>query len=642
MGQLYWPSRPRRIALVMMLLVGLVAVALLVGFRFLRSARDTDSKPDPEVLAPGLAAPDPRLAYVGPFKNIHPDVAYVSDAVCAQCHPREAETYSRHPMARTLMPIDQVEFLPLDAKAHNPFEAFGQRFQVRRRGGRIWHTRAALDSKGEPLFQQEIPVHFAIGSGTHGQSYLSIRGSAVLQSPISSFVQNHSMKTWDLSPGFAPNVLSGRRTGADCLFCHSNGANEDPTEERTFRQPIFPNGHGIGCQRCHGPGGEHVRNPGIVKITSGEHLDPTIVNPSHLAPRLREAVCWQCHLEGEVRVVRRGRQRYDYRPGMPLEEFVGVYEDAAENSFEHVNNHVEQMVQSRCYQKRTGPSPLNCLSCHDPHEKPAPDKQVAHYRSACLKCHREDSCSLPHARRLEQNKDDSCVACHMPSFRTSNVAHVSSTDHRIPRKPIPAARADMRKGPVRDLVAFFEKHRVTNDPEAQRDRALAAALLALRGRRMIHPLDRELEEAARRDVGDLAVKAHHGIGLFQRHDPEAALAVLKDVLARQPDHEWGLFGYAITCGQLNQVEEAVASWRRLIELVPAHGGYRYGLIELLMNERMWEQAAEQAQAWIAVDPGFPPARALLRDCLLQLGRIAEANKQDRFFNELTLGQGSRR
>jgi hypothetical protein len=546
-------------------------------------------------------------------------------------------------MARTLIPIDKAPPLPLDETVRNPFEAFGQRFGVVKRQRQIRHVRSAFDSGGGTLFEQEFPVDFAVGSGTHAHSYVFLRGSAVLQTPVTWFSKDESNRFWALSPGFVPNVLSGRRIGADCLFCHSNGANESPDDETTYLQPIFPNGHGIGCQRCHGPGAEHVKNPGKVRTSVGL-FDPTIVNPTHLSHSLREAVCWQCHLEGEVRVLRRGRQRYDFRPGMALEDFVGVYEDAAESSFEQVNNHVEQMVQSRCYQKGTQSDRMGCVSCHDPHVKPTAERAVSWYRAACLKCHEEHGCSLPREQRIARNTDDSCIACHMPAFRTSNVVHVSTTDHRIPRKPLPRktdAPAGMRSGPIKELVSLFEAHRVKNDPEVDRDRALAAALLALRGRKTTYPIDGELAAAARRDPSDLAVKAQFGITLIQQRNPTAALPVLEDVLVRQPNHEWGLFGHAIACMQLGRIDKSITSWRRLIELVPAHGGYRNGLIELLMNERRWQEAAREAKAWIAADPGFPAPRQILAVCSMQLGEIAEAREQERIFHELSrkLGAG---
>jgi hypothetical protein len=625
---------PRRLRRPLLLAAGLVgataAVVLCVAY-----SRWHASAPLGPKLEPGLPSPDPRLGYRGPFENVRPEVAYVSDTLCADCHPLQAKTYSRHPMARTLMPLEPAFLPPLDAPVHNPFGALGQRFEVVSRGRQVLQVRTAQGSKGEPLFRQELETQFAIGSGTHAHSYLSMQGETVLQTPISWFTQ---ARRWDLSPGFGPDVLAGRRVGGDCLFCHSNGANEDPIEDTTYRRPIFPNGHGIGCQRCHGPGGEHVKDPRIVKPRGGSGLDPTIVNPAHLGHHLRESICWQCHLEGDVRVLRRGRQRFDFRPGMPLEDFVAVFVDAEETNFDDVVNQVEQMRQSRCYQKSTEPGKLGCVSCHDPHEVPAPDRAVAHYRAACLKCHGPDACSLPRPQRLARHKDDSCVACHMPPFGTANIAHVSATDHRIPRKPA-ARKADrppgLRMGEVRDLVSVYDGRRGEDDPERERDWALAAALLTRRGREVAQPFLGELEAAAKRDPADLLVRAEYGLALVDAGKAATALPLFEDVLARRKDYGLGLLGRAIACSQLGKTRESLTSWRRLVELEPSHVGYRRGLLELLIRETRWKEAQQAAQSWVAADPGLPEARAVLRDVLLRLGRLDDAKEQDRIVNELT-------
>src|SRR5205823_3198677 len=90
-----------------------------------------------------------------------------------------------------------------------------------------------------------------------------------------------------------------------------------------YESPLFDEGHAIGCERCHGPGALHVRDPGQRDPETG--IDYTIVNPKHLKPDLRAAVCEQCHLEGETRIVRRGRDLFDFRPGLPMQAFWSVF-----------------------------------------------------------------------------------------------------------------------------------------------------------------------------------------------------------------------------------------------------------------------------------------------------------------------------
>ena len=54
---------------------------------------------------------------------------------------------------------------------------------------------------------------------------------------------------------------------------------------------------------------------------------------------------------------------------------------------------VEQMHESRCFRASAGR--LSCISCHDPHQRPEPEKQAAYYQERCLECHADRGCSLP-------------------------------------------------------------------------------------------------------------------------------------------------------------------------------------------------------------------------------------------------------
>src|SRR5436305_708200 len=66
--------------------------------------------------------------------------------------------------------------------------------------------------------------------------------------------------------------------------------------------------NGIGCERCHGAGSEHVRDP------AGAHM----VNPAKLDPERRDSVCSQCHLTGVSRVVKAVLRIADFRDGERL------------------------------------------------------------------------------------------------------------------------------------------------------------------------------------------------------------------------------------------------------------------------------------------------------------------------------------
>src|SRR5262249_7228600 len=149
-------------------------------------------------------------------------------------------------------------------------------------------------------------------------AFLLERGDGYLfESPITWYSRKGK---WALSPGYeADNPHFERFVTPTCLFCHSNQFDHVEGTENRYSQPVF-RGHAIGCERCHGPGELHVRRP---ERSGGE--PPNIVNPARLEPELREAVCQQCHLQGDVRVVRAGRMLTDFRPGLPLTSVESVF-----------------------------------------------------------------------------------------------------------------------------------------------------------------------------------------------------------------------------------------------------------------------------------------------------------------------------
>ena len=579
-------------------------------------------------LPPDPAPPDPRLSYDGPHRNVRPDVGYVGDAACRVCHVDVAHAYARHPMGRSLAPVrDALGPPPHDARGGR-FEALNAAFLVERHGQGLRHTIAPLDADGEPIDSLVFEVAYVVGSGTRGFSYLAQRGGTLSQTPVSWFSQKG---IWNLSPGFTPEMIRGRPIGPDCLYCHANRTRPVDGTVNTYQTPPF-DGHAIGCERCHGPGELHARERSQGLAVSGP-ADYSIVNPGKLAPDLREAVCQQCHLAGEIRVLRRDRSRDDFRPGMPLDLFLTILVPDREDRHAKAVNHVEQMVLSRCFERSSGKKKLGCISCHDPHSPVAPDRRIDFYRGRCLECHRDAGCSKPRETRLKESPRDDCVGCHMPRYSASDIPHVAATDHRIVRRPGPPPGGDPDR---RIPVPFGREAPAADDPGLARDLGVGFAQLAAAGKGNPPRLaGLALELLAPGDfAGDVAAQEARGHALIVLGRKDEALADFEKVLEAAPRRETALHAAALLAQGAGQRDKTLAYWRRLVEVNPWQADYRANLATVLAHARDWPEAHEHCRAWVRLDPGSRPARELWVRCLRQKGDREAARAQEKALRRL--------
>jgi hypothetical protein len=179
-----------------------------------------------------------------------------------------------------------------------------------------------------------------------------------------------------------------------CLYCHV-------TQPRAFRDPPPEKGtgpeaadNGIGCERCHGPGGNHLA------AIKAQFPDLAIVNAGTAQPSALLAQCADCHVVGLPDVIRAAPEdpRYIRSPGVT-------------------------MTMSRCYTESGGA--MSCLTCHDPHRDD--DQPALFFEGKCLGCHSKANTSQTTCR---VNPTQHCLDCHMPKVPVS-VLHTSLTDHYI-------------------------------------------------------------------------------------------------------------------------------------------------------------------------------------------------------------------
>lgn len=589
--------------------VGVVSVLILAGLYLWFQGR-------------GPSGPrDPRLA-ANPYRNIRPEVRYVGDQACQRCHANYNESYHGHPMGRSLAPVAEAERIErFDAAARNPFSVGGFRYSARRDGERMFHTEERVNAEGQVVVERTEEVHYAVGSGQRGRSYLIEKDGALRMSPLTWYPEKG---IWDLSPGYEKgNQNFNRPILNSCLFCHANRAHELPDTLNQYQKPIF-SGYTIGCERCHGPGELHVAR--YEKGQSPLDFDDTIVNPGKLEPKLREAVCQQCHLSGVVRVEKRGRAEYDFRPGLPLEDFLVAFVEGGEGP-EHLRfvGHSEQMQASRCFTASAGK--LGCVSCHDPHRLPAPAEKTAYYNGRCASCHSDNKspCTTPLEERRAQGNN--CTACHMPDLGTQ-INHTAVTDHRVPRRPRDDALGP-RSG--RGTLVPFSKPSAGAEPlELERDLAIALVMAAdgqRIGRKELEPVVGVLQRAVARDPSDLAAEEAYALALSSQGRHAESLRIFEAVLARLPRREFALVNAATEAKQLGRADLAIEYWKRASAVNPTQVRYLVSLARICIETRAWEEGASAARQALALQAASPQSRQYLVRALLGLGRVAEAEAE---------------
>lgn len=562
---------------------------------------------------PAGERPDP-LAALGHEVTSGAAPGYVEDRLCGLCHQDLYVSYQDVAMARsfyrpsTAATQDRlVEDFEAEPYVHEPS---GRRYRIERRGdGGLLFRRWQVDSQGRRIHELEIPVDWILGSGNHSRVYLYRTPQGELyQLPLAWYARlgEDGEPGWSMSPGFDRPDHEGvlRRVRRECMFCH-NGYPDVPEGSDAHHAPqTYPEElpEGTGCQRCHGPGAEHVRRALAPGGETGA-VREVIANPGRLAPELRDSVCHGCHMQPSVALsgVRRfGRGDYSFRPGELLDDFrvqLDVTEEGrdAGDRFE-INHHPFRLEQSRCFQESGGA--LSCLTCHDPHRKVPAEERATHYRQACLGCHEEkaeEACSAepgegpphpgPTAATARVERD--CTVCHMPERRPRDVVHVVMTDHKIVRRPEPeeARLAPLEESePILTGLHFLRPDRAPDGAEGEVYRAVGVLRTGAGGADAAAHLERNLRRSGLEDPEPWLELAQARLTLRQ---PEAAEAVLREVLAKDPAPGVALFArewLAIARSMQGDRAGAVELLREVLTDDPDRPEPRFNLGRLLLAE----------------------------------------------------------
>src|SRR6185295_527944 len=445
-----------------------------------------------------------------------------------------------------------------------------QYFQIARRGDGLVFRRWQQDAAGHEVRVWETGIDWILGSGNHARVYLyRTPDGSLFQLPLAWYSQE---KRWAMAPGFDRPDHDGvlRRVRRECLFCHDGYPDVPAGSDAPGMPQVFPAElpEGIGCQRCHGPGAEHIaRALGGVELR--ERIREAIVNPARLPRERRDDVCFQCHLQPLVAlsgVRRAGRGDFSFRPGEALPDYQAHVDTSEEKGAEadrfEINHQAWRLRQSLCFVKSAGR--LSCLTCHDPHRRVPEDERAEHFRTACQTCHAGQACKRPRVSDPAVPVDTAdCVSCHMPKRRPRDVVRVVMTDHLIRRRPggsellAPLAETE----PTLTGARLVEPERLPAGNAAEILRTLPVVRLGTSEAAVDHLAKLVATDPAADPAPAPETRMDLAAGLLRRRRFGEAEKVLDDLAKREPPTAWFLQMQATAREGRGNTKEAEALYR---------------------------------------------------------------------------------
>lgn len=319
---------------------------------------------------------------------------YTGSQSCQKCHAEIYERWKKTPMANVVRgPREHPDAIIPDLNT-NKVAKF-TKVQVALVYGSIWKQRY-FTKVGDDYY----PLGAQWDVGTHAWLPYHVPDSGA-----------------DWWTAFYPSDNMQRPTGPTCDGCHSVNYDIHTRQVTEWN---------VGCERCHGPGSEHVAHP----------TRTNILNPAQMDDVAADDTCIQCHSQGEPRTSPIEGKYYDwpvgYRVGLRLNDYWKLEDHTlGQTSFTHFADgtaHKNRMqgndfVQSVMY--RHG---VTCASCHNVHGTANNAQLREPANKLCLDCHGPSSPNGPHTATLEAHTHhkagsagSECIACHMPKIETEGV-----------------------------------------------------------------------------------------------------------------------------------------------------------------------------------------------------------------------------
>jgi hypothetical protein len=369
---------------------------------------------------------------------------YAGSESCIQCHQAQHETAIHNAHYKASSSATTENILGSFTNGHNTFVYDKDtKLVMENRNDSIYQV---LYKNGKEAKAYAFDVVFGF---KHAQTSGYWRNHQFYELPISYY---KSINKWATSPNYSatePNF--DKKILKECFACHSSNIASRPvttnsTETYTYMGmdvETFMNKNtlinGIDCERCHGPGKEHVQThlkfPDLKKSQN-------MVSFKNLNRQQRIDACALCHSGTDKNKL---KSRFQFKPGERLTDYFTETPRSQDTiNYDVHGNQFGLLSRSKCFQKS---QTMDCITCHNPHQE-AP-QSYASYSKICMSCHQGIQHNETTVKTISKSRlANNCVECHMPKqdskairFQQSNSAAATSYSLRTHKIAIyPAAK----------------------------------------------------------------------------------------------------------------------------------------------------------------------------------------------------------
>ncbi len=353
--------------------------------------------------------------------------AYVGMASCGKCHAEihRQWTHSRHSKMVQPATKDSVQG---DFKLAN-VKLRGEDYGLRQRNGVFYITESYLTGK-----PQEHRIDYTLGN-RRIQHYLTTLadGKVIVLPPSWDVLRKGWFHNLDIAD---PDEVEGVQVqvwNKNCYSCHVSQQEKNFDVETNEYKTSWLD-FGTNCERCHGPGSEHVAHYSAPNPPKGRARD--IVVQTRLDPVRNTMVCAQCHSFRDTfaKGFSAGADYYNYflpilEYDQPRDKDPAYWADGRTRRF---SNDAYGLWQSECFLK----GGATCVACHSSVHEVEIEKNPQLRPTAnalCTRCHTAIGEAIAaHTHHPLGSAGSSCVECHMPRTVYSIKAEIRDHSMSIP------------------------------------------------------------------------------------------------------------------------------------------------------------------------------------------------------------------